>query len=672
MAVPIITQLFQAFLGEQEGIHSIILPDIFSSGGSKNLYIDKYGRAKKISGYEKQNGTAVTTDTGASATLLRSLFPYRSSLSGAFTRVLLGIFDDGTNEYELHTSGDTGATWTFRTDLGSTAVGKIPDFAQFGNEVYLAVGGLTPRSSADGTTWAALSPTQSPTPSAAESSTAGVVNGTRFYKLVSIEADGSRHAGSAASTAVNVQNKQVDLTWTADADTDVIGYELYSTTGTGVTFYFSTFIDGRVTASHTDNVSDLTLLENRVLEEHGDPPPSTYFCEAHKQRMWWARTDTSPRTAYYSDAGDADSVWAIGNKIDFSDAETMSDVITGMLGNFEGQLIVFTERAIWTVSGTGQVIGNIVDWSRTRTNAQLGSVSHRTAVRIPAGSTYTDAEGKKKVTEVVTVAYLTPHADIRLFDGDNDVIISTPVKNSLADVNYTHRHKCHALHDIERGQVIWLYPHDTATEPDRAVVWNYRWGVWYPWYPVPFAASCEADSASAPSILLTGSSSTTTGGYCYEFFTGNSFDGTAIESVWMTKTLFGTNENGQPIPSHLKRFRWLDLLFETDQTITLTVEWLPGYSPDNGSAVGTATTAVSTDTLFTSDGEEILSSDGETLGAGEDSTTVRVLLKASGDYLHDEGMRLRIKDNASSGSWSLEAFNLAYQILPGLQRRMQI
>src|SRR3990167_8556555 len=112
MPIPVQVQLFDAFLGTQEGIHSIILPDIFSSGGSKNLWIDKYGRAKKVSGYAKQNATPVTTDTGASSTLLRELFMYRSNTGGSFTRHLLGCFDDGVNEFEVWHSSDFGATWS--------------------------------------------------------------------------------------------------------------------------------------------------------------------------------------------------------------------------------------------------------------------------------------------------------------------------------------------------------------------------------------------------------------------------------------------------------------------------------------------------------------------------------------------------------------------------------
>ncbi|NBU38853.1 MAG: hypothetical protein EBS32_11590, partial [Actinobacteria bacterium] len=134
---------------------------------------------------------------------------------------------------------------------------------------------------------------------------------------------------------------------------------------------------------HTDNTSDITILENRVLEEHGDAPPTTYFAEPHKQRMWYLRTDTNPTRGYFSDPGDPESVYTGASYLDFSDAETVGDVITGGIGNYEGSLVVFTERAIWTISGTGQVIGNIVDWTRTRTNAQTGCVHHRTAVRVP-------------------------------------------------------------------------------------------------------------------------------------------------------------------------------------------------------------------------------------------------------------------------------------------------
>lgn len=669
MSVPITLQLFDAFLGSAEGIHSILLPDVFSSGGSKNLWIDKYGRAKKISGYAKQNASAVTTDTGASATLVRGLFPYRKTSGGSVTRQLVGVFDDGVNEWEIHTSTNDGATWTFRSDLGATAITQIPDFAQFGDNLYVTSGKVAPKKW-DGSSLGATGRTQSPTPTATASSSSGNLSGTYTYKLVSRKSDGSRGAGSVSSGVVTVTTKKIDLSWTADADLTVDGYEVYRTTATGNIFYFVDFVDGRTTVAFTDNVEDLNILENRTLDEHGDAPPTVYFCEPHKQRMWWGRSDTYPTRVWWSDPGLAEDVYT-NNYLDFSDSETMGDFVTGMLGNFEGRLIVFTERAIWSVSGTGGVIGNIVDWTRIRTNTQTGCVSHRAAVRVPAGAKYTDQNGKVQLTSIASIAYFTPLADIRVFDGDNDIIISHPVKDKVKTLNYAQRAKIFAIPDTERNEITWVFPGGSAGEPSTAVTWNWLWGVWYEreW---GFSCGIETENSSDSAFLLAGSNSTTTGGYVFQLWSGNTFNGSNIEAIWMTKTLYGANEQGQPAISNTKRWRWADFLFQTEQTVTLTIEWMAGNSPNTASSLGSTTVSPASASILTADGDTIVTADGDTIILASDSTQARAILKnSSGDYLHDEGVRLKVGDNASNGSWSLEGFNLAYQRLPGLQRRMQ-
>ena len=669
MPIPLQVQLFDAFLGSQQGIHSIILPDVFSSGGSQNLWIDKYGRAKKVSGFTKQNSTAVTTDTGASATLCRALFPFRSNASAAFTRRLIGMFDDGVNEAEIWSSTDTGATWTFVQDLGAGSIGSIPDFAQLGNVLIFTNGVVAPRSY-DGTTWATAGSTQlgAPTPSAGSS---GNLRGHYNWKLVPFKSDGTRKIGSVTSAQLLVEDKQVALSWTADADTDVVGYELYRTTGVGAIYYFVEYIDGRTTVAFTDNKEDDLILENRVMEEHGDAPPSgAYKVEAHKQRMWYFRTDANTQTGWWSDPGDPDSVYT-ENNLTFSDATSMGDVIVGAEGDYEGKLVVFQERSVWSISGTGDIIGDIPDWSRVRTNAGTGTVSGRAVVRIPAGSKFVDQNGAIRVTDVVSLAYFTPLGDIRLFDGDNDLVISHPLKDICAGFNYAQRHKIVAVNDPEHAEAVWIFPYGSAGEPDRCVVWNYRWGVWYErdW---DFSCLAQLESSSDASVLLGGSNATATGGHAFLLWNGNSNNGTAIDAQWMTKTLYGVNDQSLPALSNTKRWRWADFMFETEQTVTLTVEWLQGNSPDNAAAISSTSIAPAAADILTADGDFIASAGGDTLVVSEASAQVRALLKTSGgDYLHDEGIRLRVGDNASNGSWSLEAFALGYQILPGLKRRMQ-
>ena len=666
MSIPLRLQLIDAFSGTQQGIHSIIMPDIFSSGGSINVYMDRYARVRRILGFSAQ-GAAVTTNTGGSATRIRNLFPYRDTTgAGAFVRQLIGTFDDATDEYELWYSTDEGVSWTFISDFGAGSINSSTDFAQFGDQLYLTNGVVAPRVW-NGTALSTAGSTQLAAPTTAANGT-GVLFGSYRVKIVPRKDDGTRNAGSVASISLSLEGEAMDVTWVADADTDVVGYEEYRTTGTGDVFYFSNYIDGRLTVTVTDNNEDLLILENRTLEEHGDAPPTTYLCVSHKQRMWWLRSDANPQRGTFSDAGDPDSVWE-ENYVEFQDAETQGDVITGAIGNFEGMLVVTEERSIWTVSGTGSIIGNVVDFNRTKTNAQTGAVSQRAIVRVPAGARYIDQTGKVQTTATVALAYMTPLQDIRIFDGDNDIIISHPLSELFATMNYAHRQKTHTLHDTHRNEIVWIFAADSATEPSTAAVWNYRWGVWYEreW---TFSAAVELETSTEAAVHIGGSSSLTAGGIAYELWDTNTFNGTAFTAQWMTKTLYGVNDSGQAAPAYQKRFRWADILFVTDQTVDILVEWLNGDAPNNADATGSVTISPDTDTVVSSDGDTILTADGDAINVALDTSQMRArFADINGRYLHDSGIRLRIGDSASTGSWAMEAMTLAYQFLPGLARR---
>ena len=680
MAYPIQTQTFTVFLGTQEGIHSVALPTIYSSSGSRNLWIDKLGRAKKILGYAKQNSSAVTTNTGASATRLRDLRAYRQT-GASFTRQLLGVFDDGSDEYELWYSTNDGVAWTFIADLGSGSVGAIPDFAQVDNDLFFANGVVAPRLW-NGSALSTAGPSaKSPTITAAVNTASGQLNGSYSWKMVSVDGAEVRSAGSVTSNIIQLQDEQADLSWTADSDTDVVGYELYRTTGTGANFYFVTFIDGRTTTSYTDNASDLDILEHRLLQEHGDAPPTgSYFCEPHKQRLWWGRTDTNPRRVFWSDPGEPDQVGA-NNYLDFTDQSSVGDILTALHGDFEGMLVAFQERSIWTVTGTGQIVSDIMDWVRTKSNAVTGTVSHRSVIKVPAGAVYTDASGQNVTTTRVMLAYFTPLGDIRLFDGNNDIIISTPVKETLKTYLYAQRTKIHAVHDVENGHVVWFWPSATALEAEctQAVVWNYRWGVWYVWPDMPMAASTTIETATDTQIVLTGEAQTTKGGFCYKFFSGNSFDGDTIPARWMTKVVYGTDNswsvrNPQQLMPYIKRFRWLDLIAEAESDVTLTVEWMSGASSDDAVGRGSASQSIEPLglQLITADGNGIQTNDESNITLPFDSVQKIINLEGSnGDYIQDVGCRIRISDDASNGSWSLEGMTLGFQVLPEATRRLQ-
>lgn len=683
MPYPITTQTFTVFMGTQEGIHSVALPAIYSSSGSRNLWIDKLGRAKKILGYSKQNSSAVTTNTGSAATRLRALRAYRQT-GASFTRQLIGVFEAAANEYELWYSTNDGASWTFITggDLGSGSIGSIPDFAQVDNTLFFANGVVAPRAW-NGSSLSTAGPSaKSPTPTATVNTASGQLNGTYTYKMVSIDGDENRSAGSVTSNVLHYQDEQCDLNWTADEDTDVEGYELYRTTGTGANFYFVTYIDGRTTTTYTDNASDLDILTHRALIEHGDAPATgSYFCEPHKQRLWWGRTDTNPRRVYWSDPGLPDQVGA-NNYLDFTDQSSVGDVVTGMVGDFEGMLVVFLERSIWTVTGSGQIVQDVMDWTRTKSNAVTGAISHRSIVSIPAGAVFTDSSGNQVKTPKVMQAYFTPFGDIRIFDGNNDTIISTPVKDTLKTSLYAQSKKIHAVHDVEKGHVVWFWPGPTPSGEDaecnQAVVWNYRWGVWYVWPDMPMAASTTIDTATDTEVVLTGEAQTGKGGFCYKFFDGDSFDGENIPARWMTKVIYGednswTSRTPQQMMAFVKRYRWLDLIMEADADVTLSIEWMSASSSDEAVARGGASKSLEplSMQLITSNGNGIQTVAESNIVLPFDSVQKIINLEGTnGDYIQDVGCRIRISDDAANGSWSLEGMTLGFQVLPHATRRL--
>lgn len=656
MALPLNIIPIHSFLGTHEDVNTLILADVFSPSGSQNVYVDKRGRIKKILGYDNRNSSAYTTNTGASAAKVVGLFPYKTVSGTTVTRHLVYVLDDDTNEWEIWTSTDGGTTGTFRYDAGSGSVGRFPDFAQYRNTLYVSNGVVVARKW-DGTTLSAVGFTQSPTVTSVPG-TGTNLTGQYKWKLVAVEADGTRHAGSVASTNLLLSGEGAALSWTADADTDVVGYEVWRTTGTGNVYYFVTMIDGRTTVAYTDDTSDNTILGRRSLQDHGDAPPISWFNELHKERMWWGRTDANPNRVYFSDPGLPESVGG-DSYIDFSDATSTGGVITGMVGDYAGRLVVFTEDAIWSVAGTGAIIAGIRDWYRRKSNAGVGSVSHRTVVKVPKGAVYVDKQGQAHTTDAQRLAYLTPNNDIRIFDGTNDEIISFPVVDSLATHNWTYREKAFAVHDPETHHIIWFYADGASTFPNKAVAWNYQAGSWHRWFSYSFASGTTLEAADDPSTVVLGSGAVADGAYIYTWWTGNSFNGTAIDARWMTNTIRGMigqdpkdNAPTGPADAHRKRWRWINLLTSTTSGVTLTLEWFKGDAGEGETAVGSRT--------FT------------TADADRDVTANQLILRASDatNWFHDEGIRFRIKDNATTGSWAVHGLTLAYQLLPGLKRRI--
>lgn len=684
--LPLRHLLAQALLGDQEGIESILLADIFSSGGSRNLYLDKFGRAQQILGYLQQNAVPVTTSTGAAATRVRGIYHYSNTAAGTTTRQEIGIFDDAAAHWEFRTSVDLGMTWAFINDLGAGSINRIPDFAQSGSLMFLCNGVVAPRQW-DGANLTTAGGSQLAAPTFT-STGAGALAGHYGWRILPMVGD-VRKLSSVQSIdySLTAGTGAGHVDWVADPDPTVTGYEVYRTTGSGMLFYLESYVDGNATV--TLNVggatdTDALIIGNRVLQEFGDPPPvGAYFCEMHQQRMHYLRTDTWPRRGYFSDPGLPYSVYTGLHFVDYTDADAMSDVCTGATGDYQNMLVVWLERSVWTLSGTGDVIGNVRDYRRRRSDAQTGSVSHRTVARIPAGSKYTDSEGSTHTTTQTMLAYWTPLNDIRLFDGANDTIISWPKQTTCGNANYAQRSKFWCLHDRARQEVTWVFANGADTECSAAVTWNYRHGTWdtRDW---PFCHGTEIESSSSASILLAGEKDLTIGGLVYRLWNGYTANGNAINSQWMSKVLYGQGGYndaegmyGKPLLSFRKRWRYVDLLISVSGgQATFTVEWIVGddVSTDDAAAVGSRTVQIPNSVLETAEGSVIETSDGSVLQAQTTPVLLRsrLISAATQKYVTSRGLRLRVRVSTTQAQWGLAAADTAYQLLPGLKRSIGV
>lgn len=676
MAYPKQTQIFSAARGDHEGINVVQLPDWFSPSESQNLRFTKNGRVEKILGFTAANSTAVTTNTGGSATEVHSLFEY---WGGASTPKVIGIFVDlgiyggsgfpspAGDEYELWVSSDAAATWTFGKDMGQHGTKAAADFRpmltafEYNDKLYIPIHKENPQQY-DGTSFTDAGPTQSPTPTLAVGA-AGTPSGVFECRIVSLIGK-DRQAGSAVSAAVHLNSEKGSVTWTADSNTNVTGYEVYFTTGTGVEFYYVATIDGRTTTSYTMDLSDAEIRQGRPLDRHGDAPPNDVRIGAlWKDRGWWGRTEANPSRLYYSDPFKPDEV-SPNSFFDVEGRTRGEDALTGLFGGFQGSLVVFKRNQIFVIGGSGEILEGFADFSVRETSATRGSVGTQCIVEVPAGARFINEAGGIETLPITTLAYWAPDNTIRVFDGDSDRIISYAKKEFLQTAAGENQQWHFVVeHDPENQEISWFFTTDNTSgrynENNVGVMWNYREGAWSELSNCPFGCALTTENTSGEQLLLCGTigdnefggsnPSHSADGEVYINKSGNNYNGTNnnITAEWWTKPLLGVGEGGVPIMNRKKRLRRLEVLTTAQSSSqNLSIEWYGDYADSGATASGSATVDMN--------------------GSNVSHVQNRVDMKnTNGDYLSAKAPRLRFFDVADDAAWAMPGFALEYQVLVG-------
>lgn len=652
--MPLLSQLIPALLGDAQSQSPLLLSTAYSPGGSYNLWINKLGQILTISGYQRQNVVPFTT-IGGQAAVIRALYQYRKIAAGNITRQMLFVLDDGANEWQLCYSTDLGATKVNIMDFGPTVVGRIPDFATFGDQVFVT-NGITLPQMWDGAALSDVGGVQLAAPTLVVGA-AGNPNGTFKVRIVPIKTDGSRKIGSVASAAINVTGKKITVNWTADTDLTVGGYEVWRTTGSGLDYYLETYVDGRLVVTASLELADWDLITRAVMAvvaAHGDAPPvGVHFCVPHKGRMWWLKTNAFPRRSWWSDPGVPDSVYTERSYTECTDAQSIGDELKGGTGDYEGMLILWMGRNVWIISGTGTLQNNVIDWRKRRSNATTGTVSVRTVVRVPKGAKYADQDGNIQSLPTNVLAFLTPEKDIRVFDGRGDTIVSFSKSDTLKRMSIAASEKAYGYADDAHGMLCWVFPSDDATEPDLTVAWNYIFGTMHEWIGTPFGHVLPTETATENNVLLAGDARVISPqALIYRLWSGSDQDSEAIPAVLMTKPLFppvpvSVIGGSGPDIGYEKRLDRLNLLFERQIGLTsISVGILPYDAADDD------VPEVIRDPLFASSRLTVPCRQRQ----GDANP---------GKYFHGVGWRIKVSSESTGGPWTLKGIEQLYAVLQG-------
>jgi hypothetical protein len=273
--------------------------------------------------------------------------------------------------------------------------------------------------------------------------------GTYDYKYTYYSSSwGQESFSSDASATVLPDGQTVTVAVVASSDARVTNIRIYRRKVSALESSWRYVTDVANTTNPTvpDTALDNNLSLTRIAPlSVTDSFPSFRFL-AYQAGVLFCAGGDPPTRLYYSRA---DEPWIASEYLEIGSGGD-TDAITG-LAAFQGLVVVFKERSIWTVSGNSTKTFFV-----RRVHVGVGCLSHHSIV---------EADG---------ALYFRGEQGFYAFNGEVPVDISSDQRATFTDLNYSRRRFIVGVHDYENGAIRWSYSSAGVTTNDSQAVYFYR------------------------------------------------------------------------------------------------------------------------------------------------------------------------------------------------------
>jgi hypothetical protein len=263
---------------------------------------------------------------------------------------------------------------------------------------------------------------------------------TYSYKITFGSKHGHESNAGSQSATITLVGSDASLNLSnipVSTDPQVTKRTIYRTVNGGSEWIFVDVINDNVTTTYSDVFNDDSLGEGTPplagdVSSDNSPPPQAGIIKFWKHTMFLAGDPENPTAIYWSNPDDVEGVPQLNTA-------TLDSVVTAIYETYSA-LIVATDLGLW------QVTGDSPDFRLDKIINNIGCVGKRAA-----GETRVDG-------------WMVDRDGMRLFDANNPVKISEPIRDKFDEFEKTFLENTHTQDSKNNNCILMCVPGRTITD----------------------------------------------------------------------------------------------------------------------------------------------------------------------------------------------------------------